>query len=731
MHQHHSHNHFHHARRDAAVASADLLPRGPAPADPVMEIPSRALHSITRALLPRDKCTGSANECEKPTPDYLVPVVCAVIIPVFLAIVVLLFLHRRHQRKLKEEDRNDPHKSLDFGLETTGMPSQKGKGIPEMTITDTEKTLRGDKGLSMDLGVGSPYILPAGLNNSRESVNSMARSMDDPHDPYRPVTFIKDSASMRTGSSTRAPRDNSSMYTGSSGGTDRMNGSLLKNAQRMSQSVPPRGDSKVGSPLSEKPPQIQFPAATAQPAGPPSNPQDRSPPRAPASNGGLAPNPADGGRDSYFDNNANAMRASNNYLGSFIHSRDGSTVEAPGQAQSPPEPTLPHIHAPRPISPPAKLLPEHPRPPPRIQSQEAVVISNANNMNRISDTSDYGDGFKVTPPSREQSYDGGNASRRSVDAPMPVQHEESYNNNNNAFALGVDDLGYDPRRLSMSLRPLPPDDPADNPETRANRIRSFYKEYFDDSKPDPVGYYEDYNPEYLADGTIFDPETGNFVMAQAPYAQPIGRRAMTPPPRAPPRFQGQTGRGRASSGSTGHFMPPPRGNSSMSGRVAAPRRPLPPPTPLTSLPTPGKLKEDSAIFNPLDFAPPVSYRDRQAGRRPDSPLGAPRPYSPAVRAHTPLVGAFDDLPAMPSPHALRKSSTFTALDFAPPPKFRDNGSGSDAGSIRSTRSAMSQVQLNSIRAGAYRVSRMPKEVVGTRDDLMESLRPQMNLGRPA
>jgi hypothetical protein len=27
---------------------------------------------------------------------------------------------------------------------------------------------------------------------------------------------------------------------------------------------------------------------------------------------------------------------------------------------------------------------------------------------------------------------------------------------------------------------LPPEDPADNPEQRANRIRSFYKEYFDE-----------------------------------------------------------------------------------------------------------------------------------------------------------------------------------------------------------------------------------------------------------
>ena len=44
---------------------------------------------------------------------------------------------------------------------------------------------------------------------------------------------------------------------------------------------------------------------------------------------------------------------------------------------------------------------------------------------------------------------------------------------------------------------------------------------------------------------------------------------------------------------------------------------------------------------------------------------------------------------------------------------------------------MSAVQLNSIRAGAYRVSRIPKEVVGTKDDILASLRPKLDLVAPA
>ena len=81
-------------------------------------------------------------------------------------------------------------------------------------------------------------------------------------------------------------------------------------------------------------------------------------------------------------------------------------------------------------------------------------------------------------------------------------------------------------------------------------------------------------------------------------------------------------------------------------------------------------------------------------------------------------------------HHLRKSGTFTALDFAPPPRFKNSDSGSDAGSIRSgrtTASAMSAAQTHNIRAGAYRISRIPKEVVGTKNEISDSLKPTWNL----
>lgn len=52
---------------------------------------------------------------------------------------------------------------------------------------------------------------------------------------------------------------------------------------------------------------------------------------------------------------------------------------------------------------------------------------------------------------------------------------------------------------------------------------------------------------------------------------------------------------------------------------------------------------------------------------------------------------------------------------------------SDAGSIRSNRSNLSQMQIASIRNGAYRVSKIPKEVAGTRDDMYAALKPKWEM----
>jgi len=317
------------------------------------------------------------------------------------------------------------------------------------------------------------------------------------------------------------------------------------------------------------------------------------------------------------------------------------------------------------------------------------------------------------------------------------------------------------KRLSVGFRPLPPSEimETEDPEYRANRIRSFYKEYFDDKNPrqsmlvpppipahhlqppqdqqqqpldqgqqqphdqhqrqshdqhpqqphdyhqDPnyqeqqyydynenlapqpplhqntapndyhqggTQYYEDYDSSYTGhdQGAVFDPDTNTFVM---PYAQPVHRRAMTPPPRAsrfrggpPPRhpnhrFQGSVG-GMSLPGGRGPFRPgssasgrfgPVRPGSSASGRFNAPRgRPKPrgpPPSALTTLPNPAKLKDDSfALLSAADFAPPDGYKERQRGRS-QSPAPEKRPYHLQVPIAKQLSSSYEELGSVPSP----------------------------------------------------------------------------------
>ena len=622
-------------------------------------------------------------------------------------------------------------------------------------MTELEKDLRSGKGMSLDI-VSSPYILPAALHSSRESFHSLSKQ--DAHDPYRPVAFIKD----ETASLRRIRGDNASVYTGSSTNTDRQDANLLHNAQSMSRSHPPRGESimppesRVSSRASTMSPSPESSHVNSMSTAPTSASQSNPASATTSQTSSLAPAESNKERDSYFAKNAKDMRHSNKYLAALIQDRPVSGESTTRSPTSDAAPALPAIELEAPderaeldAAPPSSQLY-------RRRSMEAI-IHDVNHQRFASEASDYGDTFKITPPSPRPPTEAHPARTASLssNAPIPVSSEVD---TTLAPVHEYDQEGpYDTRRLSI-LRPLPPEDVSENPEERANRIRSFYKEYFDESKPDPEGryhnqphfnqtgtndYYEDYGSEFLNEGTVYDPNTGAFVVAGArPFADPITRRAMTPPPRAPPRFRGAPPppRGqsrRQPSASSGYSAPAPRGHTSMGG----PRKPpAPPPAPLTSLPTPHLLKEDSMVFNPIDFAPPSTFRDRQAGRRPDSPMGIKRPYSPAVRAHTPLASSFDDLAVMPSPyviptkyclflltrkyrHHLRKSGTFTALDFAPPRRFRDADTASDAGSIRSNRSNMSSAQLGALRAGAYRVSRIPRDIVGTRDDVANSLRP--------
>lgn len=578
-------------------------------------------------------------------------------IPLAAALIVFFFLHRRHVRRLRREDANDPHKSLDFGIDpsmqSTGKKKKDKKSGPETTVIDlkTEKALRRGHGMSMDMG--SPYLLPPGLQSSRESLHSLSRTIHAGDDRYRPATTLvsNDSTSIHTYPKHQGGADDSSSYadSGFSGrghGNDNMNQNLLQNAQRMSKSLP----------LIHNVPMVSTSNALEDHTTEAAQNQSSGHIIPKGGQPGLSPAAPHDTRDSIMSNYGADLRKSNNYLGPLINgggfssnvqSQNLDQKSATSSAGSP-APVKPLGN--RKSPPPQISTASNPLRPPRLQSLKASTEPKYH-AKYADDPSDYGDSLTVTPPSPKNASQNrqNDALRRGNPETLPSTDEHA------PGGVDVPALGYDVRRLSMGFRPLPPDDPTDNPEQRANRIRSFYKEYFDDSKPAPPrapgDYVEDYDEAYLGDGAIFDPVNGQFVVAQPQFSEPYPRRAMTPPPRAPPRFQGPRPHQATMSG--GGFVPRgQRAFSSASGRLGPsgrgpPRPALPPPAPLRVLPSPHLMKEDSFAL-PIDFAPPMSYKDRQAGR-PESPRGGMRPYSPMLPAHLPLASSFDDLSVMPSP----------------------------------------------------------------------------------
>lgn len=581
-------------------------------------------------------------------------------IPVLGALITFVLLHRRHIKRQRLEDANDRHASMDFGMGNVAQrQKKKGSNDKAMDLGGGDEKPGGGlshRQISMDMGmsVHSPYLLPPELQNSRESLHSLSRTLHEQEDPYRPVKeyYPGDGSSMRSQS-----KQGSSIYTGSSHAPSRLQESgtsdLLSNAGQMGRvspptaAFPPRQNSLLSrttslspvepganpfapQPYPVEPAQAYFPGSVITRKELPNN-----------SHPGQGSEPTSDGRRSLTSSEG---EKNSGYPGTMAQPRGFSSTPSP-----PPEQALPADPVRKSPPPPINAYPMNAGPVrkdsiPFVQAQHAYV----------EDVGQYDEGFRVTPPSPTlDNAEAMRGQRYSMDVP-PEQFAQA----------GLGAPGFDAKRLSMGFRPLPPNatSESEDPETRANRIRSFYKEYFDESKPLPQGqYYEDYDETYLGEAAYYDPDSNAFVMPAPhhPYAEPITRHAMTPPPRGPPRFQPQSqyrdrqgSMGTMSTMSGGRGPPSgPRAYSSASGRMGPPRgpkRPVPPPSDLTTLPTPSKLRDDAFALNPLDFAPPKTYRDRVAGRS-ESPLGERRPYSPMVPAFAPTASTFDELQPMPSP----------------------------------------------------------------------------------
>lgn len=78
---------------------------------------------------------------------------------------------------------------------------------------------------------------------------------------------------------------------------------------------------------------------------------------------------------------------------------------------------------------------------------------------------------------------------------------------------------------------------------------------------------------------------------------------------------------------------------------------------------------------------------------------------------------------------LRKSGTYSAVGFAPPKKFRDGDSNSDAGSIRSNLSGNGNSRPGIMRNNSSPIDQLPNGVIFTKDSLNSTLKPQWDMNR--
>ncbi|KAM0509042.1 hypothetical protein ACHAPB_001563 [Verticillium nonalfalfae] len=671
------------------------------------------LRSPGPVIAARKECDPDHPDCEAPAvkPQTLI-IALSVVIPIVAIMSILYYLHRRGIKKQRMEEASDPTMSLDFGINDDKM----GRGGKRKSVF-REKMLNLDPKhraqVSMDMNLSSPYLLPPALQGSKQSLHSLARNLHDDDDPYRPVNqYGSEVGSIRSFRPEKEGRAGSSVYTGS---TER--GSSLH-----SRTHPPRQNS-----LPKPPPLTADPFATPTGAR---TPQLETSPISPT--GGSLPHaiiPEIGTvsyAEDFDDSNRNLPHVPDVTQPAPVAQRDARRVSS-GASQPSwnepaaqfPDPAAHQVHNAASTS--------------TLQSPvlpEIGVGLGLHEMNFEAPPQTF-NGLPSSPAVRKTDQ-AGVLPAVMPDGPMDIddrdgphgQQSQNYadyeqyeergrstqrrsmeGNFRESRALGLGVPQQDNKRLSVGLRPLPPNEvmESEDPEERANRIRSFYKEYFDDSKPPGehnmpppnhqqggAQYYEDYDAGYGGGNDAFyDPASNSFVMPA--YGQPRPGSSVSN------KFQRQ---------------PKPKG---------------PPPTALTTLPNPSKLRDDNmALLGAIDFAPPESYEDRQRGRS-QSPAGERRPFAPKVPIASPLVSSFEEMPAIPSPHLLRKSSTFTALDFAPPRKFQNEDNMSDAGSIRSNRSGISAVQAHAIRSGAGRVSRLPGDTVFTQASLETTLKPSWGM----
>lgn len=549
-----------------------------------------------------DRCKGkTTGVCERPsdsTKNTVIPVVLGIVIPLGAAIIIMLILHRRHVKKLAQEDRSDRYKSYDFGLDDVVVSADQHGAGPGMI--QKEKSPGHQHGISLDLNIDThlppPSVLgPPGTTSTLSlspSIDSISRSgtprfgeFDNPfergHNPF------------------------DDKYAESSAASQRSRSPGIPNGL-------------------QQPPNAYIPGA----------------------NRGDAPNPiqrTDSGR---------ALTPTAYNIPEIVEPGQAFSslddFELPKNLQSAQNsqntPSVPRISLPAGLE---DEVSDYDR-----NSTQTIAKANAEahaeeakQGTTLDKELGFGD-FGLESSNKRNT----NGRMSFVMPPEGYQLDQRRLTSAGIRPLPPDDPSESPDQRASRIRSFYKEyfDPKNKD---ASNTKSMYFGDLEDAPVDSV-----YGVENIPPMPTMPTQAPN-----APFADPIPRRAMTPPPRmpseafAPPQAFRDGWDSRPSSRGSNIKSPSIRVQSSVSNRFGPTPPPprqqkrRPPPEPLQKIPTPHAMKDDALItLNPIDLAPAMLTKAQREGR-PETPQGGRIPYLPQLPAHVPLVSSYDDLAVMPSP----------------------------------------------------------------------------------
>ncbi|KAK9433463.1 hypothetical protein V1505DRAFT_362724 [Lipomyces doorenjongii] len=681
---------------------------------------SASAASTSSASSAESSCPSSSNSsfCEKPVGSPTLPIALGVAIPLFVAIVVLLILHRRHVRRLKKEDL---------------VAAQIDLNHDDFDMTPPRNAPRSGRAKIY----GNDYLLPIGndFSQSRVSLNSpydvIPQELARMHGnrSYTALPRAPESAKLRNTSFYQqdSPYDFRNQLKGDNAST--------KTPSRLSTMTYSTPDVNAARNL----PKLNVVDESFEM-------QEMSMPQSvlvdtPSSDASASSDPI-----------VRAVYDGFQELPQDAPSASDLSSSPPGLSLSPPE----SIHSLSPTPFPTRsdsvkrLSQRYPR---RLSTAPPVPCRES----------------KLSPEDRVSYYEDPSSSESGTDNEADSSSVENYQETLEPFTLqsraNSDELIDTTAAHVVDL--APPQDSTSQPENslrrqrsfsspadaeeRANRLRSFYKDYFD--KPMPDGY-EPALPILTQDDSAV--AYGSTARVPAPRVAPspnivssptaAAGRSLRPAPRHPigsyNHFPGEVPRSLSSQSgrpyqqevqhrrepqlypayNSGYYTPQyqPQHHPYMPQKQpmlqrAQPKR-LPPLEPLSPLPTPHQLGEERILGSPTLFAPPRRPRAGTAGSSVGSSCGSP---TTPQQQWTEM-----QLRNLPTPYMLRNSASYSGLEFLPPKKYSPSGVTTPGSDVENMYLYDHNQQMVSNRLSPQ----LPRELVPIHSGGIEdNLRPQWSM----